>query len=136
MKKLIIGLVIVATVGFIAIQVSACMWDGYYGGGPKAGNWGGYALQGNADQDFLNETTQLRQDLAAKRGEYNALMAQPSPDPKRAAKLSQEITVLHDRFRAKAHEKGYSGPGRRGGHYQSQMGSHGYCDSRAGWRCW
>ena len=135
MKKLIIVMAVVATVGFVAIQVSACMWDGYYGGGPIGGYSGGYFQQGGAYQDFLNETTQLRQDLAAKRGEYNALMAQPSPDPKRAAKLSQEITVLNDKLRAQAQAKGYSAPAQRWGRNHSQMRPW-YCDSRGGYGCW
>ena len=136
MKKLIIVLAVIATVGVIAIQVSACMWDGYYEGGPMWGHSGNYAPQSGAYQDFLNETTQLRQDLASKRGEYSALMAQPSPDPKSAAKLSQDITALQDRLRTQAHAKGFSAPAHRWSRYPSQMGTYGYCDSRGGRGCW
>lgn len=134
MKKFMIVLAVIATVGFIAIQVSACMWDGYYGGGDMGGYSGGYTSQDGVDQDFLNETAQLRQDIASKRGEYNALISQPSPNPKRVTKLSQEITVLYERLHAKAQARGYVSSVQSGGHNHSQMGRYGYSDSRGS--CW
>lgn len=41
-------------------------------------------------------------DLAAKQGEYNALLATSNSDPKRASELNREIAVLHDQLSAQA----------------------------------
>ncbi|MBW2053878.1 MAG: hypothetical protein JRI85_16830 [Deltaproteobacteria bacterium] len=113
------GILIVAAVAFIALtgtQAFACYWDWYWGG-PMAG------FTGNTYQQFYDETAKLRQDLAAKQGEYNALLAAPSPDPKRASELSREIAALHDQLRNKARvynlpapKSGYNGRGWMGGH--------------------
>ena len=53
-------------------------------------------------QKFYDKTAQLRQDLTAKQGEYNALLATTNPDPKRTAELSREIAAQHNQLRAQA----------------------------------
>ncbi|MBW1801717.1 MAG: periplasmic heavy metal sensor [Deltaproteobacteria bacterium] len=96
---------------------------------------GGYAPgvnPGGAYQNFLNDTVQLRQDLAAKQREYNALMAQPNTDPKRAGQLSGEIATLHQQLQAKAQASGLPGPGS----YGAPMGGYGYGPRYGGWACW
>ena len=137
MKKLLIVMVAVVFLGFVASQALACIWDGYWGdpmrgrmmGGPMmGGSWCGYAPgvnPGGAYQSFLNDTVKLRQELAAKQGEYSALMAQPSPDPKRAGEISKEIASIHDRLLAKAQASGLPRPG-----------SHRYGSGSRGWACW
>jgi hypothetical protein len=81
-----------------------------------------------AYQNFLNDTTTLRQKLAAKQGEYSALTAQPDPDPKRIGQLSQEIGEIHDRLHSRARTSGFGNwcPYE----YESGYGSYG------GWACW
>jgi zinc resistance-associated protein len=125
-KKSILIIATMAFIGLMGSQAFACYWDGYWGGpmgGPVAG------AHSPAYQGFYDQTQQLRQDLAAKRGEYNALMAKSNPDPKRAAELSRQIASLDDQLRAKAQSLnmpalgsgyGYGTPGgygRMGGGY-------------------
>jgi zinc resistance-associated protein len=91
-------------------------------GGPMA------EVQGNGKyQDFYEKTASLRQDLAGKQGEYNALMATSTPDPKRAAELSRELTVLHDQLSAKARSSNLPGP---------NMGHHAGMSGNGGCGCW
>jgi zinc resistance-associated protein len=120
MKKTILVIAATAFIALFSTQAFACYWDGYWGGpagGPTAG------FNGDQHQGFYEKTAQLRQDLAEKRGEYNALMAASNPDPKRAAQLSREIATLHDQLRVQARSynlpmsnNGYCGHGRMGRH--------------------
>ena len=120
MKKSILALAAAATFTLIGTQAMACYWDGYWGG-PMGGPMAGVQSNGNY-QDFYEKTASLRQDLAGKQGEYNALMATPNPDPKRAAELNREITVIHDQLSAKARSFNLPGPNMR--HY-ARMDGHG-----------
>jgi zinc resistance-associated protein len=98
-KKTILIIAAVTSIGLFSSQVFACYWDGYWSSpaaGPVAGAYG------NAYQEFYDQTSQLRQDFAAKQGEYNALLATSKPDSKRASELNREIAVLHDQLRAQA----------------------------------
>ena len=121
MKK---PLFVIAATAFIALfsaQAFACYWDGYWGG-----SMGGPTPGFNSDQyqAFYDKTDQLRQDLAAKRGEYNALMAATNPDPKRAAELSRKIEGLHDQLRVQA--RAYNLPASNNGDYgHGRMVGHG-----------
>jgi zinc resistance-associated protein len=133
MRKMVVALAVLVALGLVASPVLACWGDGYWGG-PMGGPGGGYypnANPGGSYKSFLNDTTKLRQDLAAKQGEYSALMARPNPDPKRAAKLSQEIFGIQDQLRAKAQNYDSSGWGRgpRGNYHGMHMGPYagGYC---------
>ncbi|HBG19940.1 MAG TPA: hypothetical protein DDY32_11890, partial [Desulfobulbaceae bacterium] len=95
MKKSILIIAAAAAITMTGTQVFACYWDGYWGGpmgGPMA------MVNGGNYQGFYEKTAKIRQDLAAKQGEYSALMATTNPDPKRATDLSREITVLHDQL--------------------------------------
>ncbi len=120
MKKSILALAAAATFTLIGTQAIACYWDGYWGG-PMGGPTAGFKGNGKYN-DFYEKTASLRQDLAGKQGEYNALMATLNPDPKRAAELNQEITVLHDQLSAKARSSHLPGPNTR--HY-ARMGGYG-----------
>ena len=123
MKKMKKGIFIIGALGFILLtgtQAFSCYWDWYWGG-PMGGPMG--SLYGSTYQQFYDDTAKLRQDLAAKQGEYNALLASPNPDPKRAAELKREIEVLHDQLRKMARHynlpipnSGYYGRGWMGGH--------------------
>ena len=133
MKKLIIMIALIASVGLIASQGLACWWDGYRGGparGSMMGTWDGYGpgvSNSGTYSSFLNDTANLRQKLAATQGEYNALMAQSNPDVNKAAQLSKEIVRLHDQLRTKAQSAGLQGPGNYG---------PGYGPRHGGWSCW
>lgn len=99
MKKSILIIAAAASLTLLGTQAFACYWDGYWSGpmgGPTA------MVNGGNSQEFYTKTAPLRQDLAAKQGEYNALLATANPDPQRAADLSREITILHDKLMAEA----------------------------------
>lgn len=125
MKKSILVFAAAATFTLIGTQAFACYWDGYWSGpmgGPMAG------VQGNGKyQEFYEKTASLRLDLAGKQGEYNALLATPNPDPKRAAELNREIVTLHDQLSAKA--RSFNLPTPNMGHHAAMSG-HGGCG------CW
>ena len=139
MRKITVVLVMVVALGLVASQALASMWDGYdgdYMGGPMMG---GYYNQGVAPggsyQTFLDETQGLRQELAAKQGEYNALMAQSDPDPQKAGQVSREIAGLHGQLQAKASARGPGAQGGPGG-YNAPMRPYGYSSGYGGWNCW
>lgn len=131
MKKIIL-IGAVTALAFIALtgtQALACYWDWYWGG-PMGGPIAGF--NGDTYQRFYDETAKLRQELAAKQGEYNALLAAPNPDSTRASKLSREITVLQDQLRSKA--RVYNLPAPNSGYY-----GHGWMCGypvMGGYGCW
>jgi zinc resistance-associated protein len=122
MRKLVITLAVVGVVGLVASQALA--WGPWRQGGwsSMGSHYGAYT--GGAYQNFLNDTAQLRQELAAKQGEYDALLAQPNPDPKRTAQVSQEIARLQEQIQTKAQSPGTAAPG------PYAYGPH------RGWMCW
>lgn len=116
MKKSILLIAAAVSLALIGTQAFANYWDGYRGGhmGPMAmANGGNY-------QGFYEKTAQLRQDLAAKRGEYSALLAATNPDPQRAADLSREITILNDQLSAQA--ASFNLPASNSGYYGHMNG--------------
>ncbi len=80
----------------------------------------------------MTETASLREELAAKRAEYNALMARDNPDPEQAGQLQKEITELRNKIRSKA--QAYNMGPQNGRHNQ---GPHhrGNWNGNGGW-CW
>lgn len=133
MKKVLVALVVALGLGLIASQALACWWGGYGGGGmmwgPTRGHYSGAAPSGWDYRGFMADTANLREELAAKQGEYDALMANPNPDPERAAQLSREMARLNDQLQAKAQGFGMHGRGLGWGHYGMGMspGRGGYC---------
>ncbi|MCF8027911.1 MAG: periplasmic heavy metal sensor [Desulfobacteraceae bacterium] len=135
MKKTATILTVLAVVGLIAGVAFAGPWGGARGGynqgyGPGANAGPCYNSQnfGPQHQAFLDETADLRHELAGKRGEYHALMAHSNPDPKQAARLQQEMNSIREQIRAKARDRGINAPvGTRG------YGGRGY---HRGGRCW
>lgn len=120
MKKTMLILAAISLIALIATQAFACYWDGYWGG-PMGGPMAGF--HGGNHQEFYDNTAQLRQDLAARQGEYNALLATSNPDPERTAELSREITALHDQLRAQA--RAYNLPARNYAGRHGRMGGYG-----------
>lgn len=95
MKKSIIVLTIVLTMGIGFTAVSAFAW---YCNGPGGGygprGWSG-ANAAPVDpatyQKFLDETAQLRKSIAVDQAELNAILAGPEPDPKKVSELTAKI---------------------------------------------
>lgn len=135
MKKTALILIAVAITGFSATQALA----GRAHHGPSNGCGKGYHQnlteeQVQARQAFMKETAGLRQDLAAKVGEYRALMAGDNPDPKTAGKLAGEIAGLKNDLREKAVAAGVPfrgrgmGPGMGQGMGESPRHGKGDCN--------
>ena len=95
MKKSIIALALVVTMGLGFSAVSAFAW---YCNGPG----GGYGMRGWSDNSgtpandadykkFLDETAQLRKSIAVDRAVLDAILAGPQPDPKKVEELTGRI---------------------------------------------
>ncbi len=116
MKKLIIALALVLSVGVGLNAVDAfarCGGYGQGGGYQMGGGYGGgcnYAgAQNNPEfQKFLDATKDLRASLAADRGEFRALMAGQNPDPARARTLSESMFTKRSQLAEKAREMNVS----------------------------
>lgn len=133
-SKAIIILAVITVFGLVA----ASAWAGPWGGprGVRGGGPGYCATTGPQSQAFLDETADLRNELATKRGEYHALMAAENPDPKRAGQLQQEMNSIREQIRTKAQDyqelgtadrhshRGYDSRGDGWGHHR---GGRGYC---------
>jgi len=115
MKRTIL-VIAAAALTLIGTQAFANHWGGSWSG-PMAGYHGGN------HQGFSGNTAQLRQELAAKQGEYQALVATTNPDPKRHAELSREITVLQDQLAVQARA------------YNLHASNAGYHGRMGGYRC-
>jgi zinc resistance-associated protein len=120
MKKILVSIAIIGTLGAFAVQ-HANAGRGWYGNsGPGCPYWNsGYsqiqdtAAQKNID-GFLQATVELRKNLAMKQSEYQAVMNSESPDPAKAAAITGEIFQLRNQIRAKAMAAGLNpgfGPG-------------------------
>ena len=111
LKKSIIIVAVIATVGFVASAFAVWGMGGYgqRGGGWHHMGWGGpgdgYGYNQNLtdeqqkalDQErqaFLNATENLRQDLYAKNLELRSELAKDDPDAQKAAALQKEISKL------------------------------------------
>lgn len=121
MRKFVLASTLVVFVGLLGSQALACWWDGDNGGHMMG--WG--RASGYYSQDYLKETASLRQELAAKQGEYEALMAQSNPDQHKKTQLSQEIVSLQYQLQNKARDRGSMGPG-----------GYGYGPDGDRWACW
>lgn len=134
-------MIIIAMLAIIGL-VAGATWAGPWGGmragyhhGYEQGWQAGPSYTGNAGADrqaFLEETADLREELAGKRGEYNALMARDNPDPKQAATLQREIVQLREQIRAKAQAYNDSS---EYGRYNGRGYGGGWGHHRGG-RCW
>ncbi len=86
------------------------------------GNYGPEITSRKAYHDFLRDTKKLRQELASKEAEFNAVMYQYNPNPELVGQLAKEIAELNDLIEEKARAHGLPAPVP---HYQSQ-GAPGY----------
>ena len=128
--KVIIGVAIVAIIGFAATSYAG--WGrgggrgGGYCGGPGAGfgpgagkGYRGYGAQGNQPslsdeqidklnkerQAFFEETQPVRDDLYQKQLELRSELAKKDPDVKKATQLQQEISNLQSQLAQKRIER-------------------------------
>ncbi len=137
MKRAITILTVLAVMGLIAGVAFAGPWGGarggYHNGYGPGGHGGPCYYGGNAGpehQAFLEETADLRSELAGKRGAYHALISRENPDPERAAALQQEMSRIREQIRAKARNYEYKGTSAARG-YGGGWGHH-----RGGGCCW
>ncbi|MFW5637146.1 MAG: periplasmic heavy metal sensor [Thermodesulfobacteriota bacterium] len=104
MRKILIALALIITVGFVVSQAWA--WGGgrYGQGRGFYGNGGRHManVDPQAYGEFMNNTADLRKQLAQKRVEYQTLMAQPDPQQDQVAQLRQEMTDLQAQIQDQA----------------------------------
>ena len=74
---------------------------------------------------FLEETVDLRKEMADKEAEYRKLMGSDKPDPAQAAMLTNEFYQLRDALTEKAHKAGI---------VQTRRGCNG-CSGKPGVAC-
>ncbi len=109
-------------------------WDGNWGGSRDGWGWGSnsgyYDNQDDSYQNFINDSASIREELAARHGEYNALMAQQNPDPKQAGQVQADIAKLNNQIQQKARKYNVSSRGSRnsGSQYDNR-----YCSYRGCW---
>lgn len=104
MKKTILALALVMTVAFISTNAMAWGMNGWNGNSHNMHYNNGVNSQVNSQayQDFLNDTAKLRAGLAADQAELSAVMANPSPDAKRARTLTEQINAKITKLNEKA----------------------------------
>jgi len=120
MKKTIMTLIIALTIGLIGTQVWAVGGCTMTGGTAQAAD-----VNPEAYQKFIDDTATLRLDLAAKNGEYEAVLAQTNPDPKQAGQIAREMAEIQAKIQAKAKENGLPAMGCGRGSGQGMMGCQG-----------
>lgn len=112
MRKAAIVVGLVTVLGFAVMQqASARGWGAGQGGGYNCPNYGmnyqqlDQATQAKIDA-FRAETTELRKQIAMKRAEKLALMANQSPDPQAIASVEGELFDLRTEMQNRAKEAG------------------------------
>jgi septal ring factor EnvC (AmiA/AmiB activator) len=78
----------------------------------------------------MNDSASIREKIAAKHGEYNALMAQQNPDPKRAAQLQEDIAKLNNQIQQNAQKHNVNS---WDANRQGSPNYHQYCNYRGCW---
>ena len=126
-KRIMMILVVIVSAGFIAGSAMACPWGWDWGWGSDSDY---YDSRDDSYQSFINESASIREELAAKHGEYNALMAQQNPDPKRAGELQADIAKLNNQIQQKEQKYNVSS---RGSHNSASQYDHRYCSHRGCW---
>ncbi|GAB4334619.1 MAG: hypothetical protein Kow0089_03960 [Desulfobulbaceae bacterium] len=108
-KNVVVMLVLVAGLVFTGSTVFArgCCGGGGYG---AAKGWGTDPASDPVYQQFLEDTAQIRKDIATDQAELNALMAGENPDKEQARELAGRIAENRQKLAALARENGF-GPG-------------------------
>ena len=108
MKKLLLFISFLIMGLLLAVQYSAA--DKGAGCGQACTGQKGQGLQQQAltpeaekkYEEFMQETVELRKELAEKMAEYQSLMASTNPDPSKGAMLTEEYYQLRDVLTQKA----------------------------------
>ncbi|MCK5228581.1 MAG: hypothetical protein KAI75_06725 [Desulfobulbaceae bacterium] len=142
MKKTLTTLALVAAIGFAGVQAADARWGGggHHGNGP--GNCDGSFKGMNfteeaqeARQEFLDATTDVREQLAEKRTAYRDLMRSEDVDKEQASLLWSEMFDLRAQLKEKSAETGFTpGFARRGGGLGAGGGGGYFCDGPDGVR--
>lgn len=112
MKQVLIGLTILTLIAVGAIAYA--QGPGRHGGNQSpCYAYGGYHMKGvgyggptkgwrgtGYDQEFLDETVDLRKELNEKRFDYFEAKRNPKTDPETVAKLEKELRELRDQLHA------------------------------------
>ncbi len=134
MKKLLVLFALAAALGLAFYHQAAARGPMGQGGGMM--NNRGYPCQMMNDpkyQGFMEQTLDLRKELAAKRVEKRQLMMAPNPDPEKVAALTKEMVALRNQIGAKAKAAGITWwPG--GGMCMAMNGGGGCGGCRCGCR--
>lgn len=138
MKKGIIVLTVVLTMGLGLSAVSAFAWNcGGPGGGYGMRGWGGNPGSSVSDADykkFMDETAELRKSMAVDRAVLQALMAGSEPDPVKVAELKGRMWDNREKLAAVAQSlninagPGCDGPNANCGYGGRGKGPRGNCD--------
>lgn len=129
MRKTAFFIAAMATITLIATQAMACYWDGYWGG-PMGGPMDGFynnTYSGGVYQKFFDRTAKDRHNLAGKRNEYRALMADPNANTKRVAELEKEITAMNEQLSAQARSYNLPTPSSGSGSGYGRRGMYSGC---------
>ena len=113
MRNMIITAIVAASiiVGFTALNASA--W-GNRGMGPGYGMMYGNGIDTTERQKFLDETKEIRIEIAADQAELSALMAGDNPDSAKVRELSESIATKQITLQEKSSEYGWgNGPSNR-----------------------
>ena len=137
MKKTLIGIAALIAVGFIWTQAMAWYGGGHMGYGPQRGpGYNAGPVNSEAHQDFMQQTQDLRQKMAADRVELNTLYSRQNPDQERIRELTARLDENRAELQNLAREKGLApsgggyrggGPWHGGGHMMGYGGGPGYC---------
>lgn len=123
MRKIVVVIGLVTVLGFALMQqASARGWGAGQGGGYYCPNYGmNYQQMDDATRAkidaFRSETIELRKQMAMKRAEKQALMANQNPDPQAIARVEGELFDLRTQMQNKATEAGVPAMGRGRGNY-------------------
>ncbi len=136
MKKTILTLALVMAVGFAGISVVEARWGGGWGpGGCNGSRWSqNEDINSQARQQFYNETSDLRNQLNEKQGEYASLMNQDNVDKDIASGVWAEIFDLQKELQEKSKEAGLNSGYGGGGRFASEAGNAVDCNGPGS--CW
>jgi len=111
MKKNILALTLVLSLGLTFSAVRAYAW---YGGGPGGGYGPGGGNGVNVDdagyKKFMEETAPLRKSLAVDRAEMHALMAGTNPDQTKVRAIAERMTDNQEKLAGIARAAKIDGP--------------------------
>lgn len=107
MKKIIVTIAVMATIGIIGTQIASAGWGGYgscwSGNGTTAGT---DTATSEARAAFFKDTTDLRTQIAVKRVELGTLLHDSSADPATIDTLRSELGDLATELQQKAKDAG------------------------------